>query len=83
MKVVPATVASRSFAALLDEVEGGETVIVTRAGKRIATIGPAGSANGQDLINFFSTVSTDSAFATDVESTRALLDDDVAAWPES
>ncbi len=32
-----ATEASRSFAALLDEAERGNTVVLTRGGRRIAT----------------------------------------------
>jgi prevent-host-death family protein len=41
MRTVTATEASRSFAALLDEVEAGQAVVVTRGGRRIASISPA------------------------------------------
>jgi prevent-host-death family protein len=44
MKVMTATEASRSFAVVLDEAERGETIVVTRGGKRIAVIGPAPTA---------------------------------------
>ncbi len=44
-----ATEASRSFAALLDEAEKGQTIVLTRGGRRIAVIGPASPSNGADL----------------------------------
>ncbi|UOX88048.1 type II toxin-antitoxin system Phd/YefM family antitoxin [Amycolatopsis sp. FBCC-B4732] len=41
-----ASEASRSFSAVLDEAENGETIAVTRNGKRVALIVPAPHANG-------------------------------------
>ncbi|WP_020501201.1 type II toxin-antitoxin system Phd/YefM family antitoxin [Sciscionella marina] len=41
-----ATEASRNFKAVLDRTERGETIALTRGGKRIALIAPAGRANG-------------------------------------
>lgn len=41
-----ASEASRSFSAVLSAAERGETVVVTRAGRPVALIGPAPSANG-------------------------------------
>jgi prevent-host-death family protein len=38
MKHVQASVAKARFAELLDEVERGETVVITRHGKEIATL---------------------------------------------
>ncbi len=35
---------SRAFSAVLDEAERGETIVVTRAGRRVATIAPTGAA---------------------------------------
>jgi prevent-host-death family protein len=32
---------SRSFSAMLDRAEHGETIVITRAGKRVATLAPA------------------------------------------
>ena len=37
MRVMTASEASRNFSALLDAIERGETVAVSRGGKRIAT----------------------------------------------
>lgn len=42
MKHIQASAAKARFAELLDEVERGETVVITRHGKEIATIAPAG-----------------------------------------
>lgn len=40
MKVMTASEASRAFSAVLDEAEHGETIVVTRAGRRVAMITP-------------------------------------------
>jgi prevent-host-death family protein len=81
MRIVTATEASRSFAALLDEAERGETVVVTRGGRRIATIGPAPAANGTALRVLLQAAVSDDTFAADV---RAAIDSMVVeepAWP--
>ncbi|HLI39291.1 MAG TPA: hypothetical protein VKV80_18445 [Streptosporangiaceae bacterium] len=44
MRVMTASEASRSFSAVLDLAERGETTVITRGGKRIATIAPASAA---------------------------------------
>jgi prevent-host-death family protein len=44
MKVMTASEASRAFSAVLDEAERGETIVITRGGRRVATIAPAGAA---------------------------------------
>ena len=51
MREVTASEASRNFSALLSSVERGETVMVTRGGRRIAAITPAPAANGVALNN--------------------------------
>ncbi|WP_433223231.1 type II toxin-antitoxin system Phd/YefM family antitoxin [Microtetraspora malaysiensis] len=67
-----ATEASRSFAAVLDEVERGETIVVTRGGRRIAVIGPAPTAPGHMVKAFLakSASKVDSNFETDVAGFR-------------
>jgi len=47
MKTMTATEASRNFASLLDRAEGGETVVITRGGKRLAILSPAPKATGR------------------------------------
>jgi prevent-host-death family protein len=45
--------ASRNFSAVLDEAERGETIVVTRSGRRVALITPAPRANGGTLVEVF------------------------------
>lgn len=82
MRTVTATAASRSFAALLDEVEQGQTVIVTRGGRRIAMIGPTTRGNGADVLALFHQSRVDNGFAADVISARESVDSEPPAWPE-
>ncbi|WP_235433709.1 MULTISPECIES: type II toxin-antitoxin system Phd/YefM family antitoxin [Protofrankia] len=44
-----ASEASRNFSALLDDAEHGETIMVTRSGRRVAVIMPAPQGNGEAL----------------------------------
>jgi prevent-host-death family protein len=72
MKVMTATEASRSFATVLDAAERGETIVVTRGGRRIAMIGPAPTAPGRMIKDFLArragTLADD--FETDVAAAR-------------
>lgn len=52
MKELTATEASRSFSAVLDEAERGETFVVTRGGEAVASIGPAPQANRASVLAF-------------------------------
>ncbi len=81
MRTVTATEASRAFAALLDEVESGSTVIVTRGGRRIAMIGPVTAGNGADVLAFLTTTPPDHEFAEDVAAARAAVSLEGPAWP--
>lgn len=80
MRNVTATEASRSFAALLDSVEAGETVVITRGGQRIVTMTPASAANGQNLLDLLGQP-TDDDFAADVTAVRDAAEDRGSAWP--
>lgn len=82
MRTLTATEASRSFAALLDEAERGETVIVTRGGRRIATIGPVDASNGADFIVLLNSREPDEEFAADVKAARDTVVLDGPAWPD-
>ncbi|OZM84301.1 hypothetical protein CFP66_02925 [Pseudonocardia sp. MH-G8] len=44
-----ASEAARNFSAVLDATEKGETIVVTRSGRRVALIAPAPRANGAAL----------------------------------
>jgi len=77
---VTATEASRSFAALLDEVERGETVVVTRGGRRIACLGPASTGNGAEVMALLSQ-DVDGDFAADVAAARDAVTLGAPPWP--
>ncbi|MFD4422981.1 type II toxin-antitoxin system Phd/YefM family antitoxin [Agromyces sp. NPDC058484] len=53
MREMSASEASRSFSAVLDSAEHGETIVVTRAGRRVAAITPIPRANGAALREVF------------------------------
>ena len=76
-----ATDASRSFAALLDEAERGHTVVITRGGKRIATIGPASAGNGAEVRAVLASIAVDDTFAADVRAARDAVALEGPAWP--
>ena len=81
MRTVTATEASRSFAALLDEVERGETVVVTRGGRRIASIGPASAGNGAEVLALLAH-DVDADFSADVAAARNVVASEGPAWPD-
>ena len=81
MRTVTATEASRSFAALLDKVEAGETVVVTRGGRRIASIGPATAGNGREFLGLLADCVPDEEFASDVATARLITTLEGPAWP--
>lgn len=81
MRTVTATEASRSFAALLDEAERGHTVVVTRAGRRIASIGPVNAANGPEVVALLTSNAADETFAEDVLASRDAVTLEGPAWP--
>lgn len=49
MRTITATEASRRFSDLLDAIEAGETVTITRGNRAIAEIRPARKRTGRDL----------------------------------
>jgi prevent-host-death family protein len=77
-----ATEASRSFALLLDQAEHGETIVITRGGRRIAAIGPTPAANGAAVIGLLSAGLPDEDFAADVAAAQNSVILDSPAWPE-
>ena len=81
MRTVTATEASRSFAALLDEAERGQTVVVTRGGRRIASIGPAATSNGAEVVALLASNAVDEDFAADVLAATDAVALEGPAWP--
>jgi len=49
MRTMTATEASRNFSGLLDLIEAGETIRITRGNEPIAEVGPARRRTGADL----------------------------------
>jgi antitoxin (DNA-binding transcriptional repressor) of toxin-antitoxin stability system len=69
-----ATEASRRFSDLLDAIERGETVTITRGNHAVAEIGPARRRTGADLRSAFVNVPPpDDRFADDIAGALALL----------
>jgi antitoxin (DNA-binding transcriptional repressor) of toxin-antitoxin stability system len=65
---------SRNFSALLDCAEHGETIVLTRSGRRVALIAPAPHTNGgalRDVLKrWHNADALDEQFATHVASAR-------------
>jgi len=78
---VTATEASRTFAALLDEAERGQTVVITRGGRRIASLGPATASNGAEVLALLAADAVDENFAADVLAGRDAVSSAGPAWP--
>lgn len=84
MKELSASEAARNFSAVLDAAEKGQSVVVTRSGRRVALITPAPRANGAALRGVLDRwrghPALDRAFAAQVESAgssvSAELDED-------
>lgn len=70
MRTITATEASRHFAALLDQAERGETVVVTRGGRRVALICPTPMTNGAAVLSMLDSCVVDADFAADVATAR-------------
>jgi prevent-host-death family protein len=74
MRVMTATEASRNFSDLLDAIERGETVTITRGQRPVAEIRPARRRTGADLRHALGEVPPpDDQFAADVSGALSLL----------
>ena len=80
MRTVTATEASRSFAALLDDVSRGEHVIITRGGRRIAEVAPVAVGNGGALVDFIRSNEIDVDYVADVAAARAAVQMEEPVW---
>ena len=56
-------------------------MIVTRGGRRIATIGPASEGNGGEVLALLEANPTDEDFAADVRAARDVAELEGPAWP--
>lgn len=83
MRTVTATEASRNFKKLLDAVESGESVAITRGGETIAEIRPKKRYTGKDLRLVLEKLDREpvsdeehEAFKRAIEETREFMIDD-------
>lgn len=71
MKQLSATDASRRFSEVLDDVErSGESYVVVRHGRAVATIGPAEGGTGRALKEVLLSIPPDGAWADEVKELR-------------
>lgn len=74
MRTMTATEASRRFSDLLDAIERGETVTITRGNHPVAEIGPAHRRTGADLRAALEGIEPpDDRFVEDIDSALGLL----------
>lgn len=60
-----ATEVARSFSAVLDAVERGESIVITRGGERLAMLAPAPRANGAAINEIIRKHAVDPALVQD------------------
>jgi prevent-host-death family protein len=68
-----ATDVARNFSAVLDSVANGETVVITRGGRRVAELAPTPAANGATVRDILRRHAPDPDWADEIEAVRALL----------
>ena len=74
MRTITATEASRNFSDLLDAIERGETVTITRGHHAVAEMRPARPRTGADLRTALGDIPPpDERFAADIARAAALL----------
>jgi prevent-host-death family protein len=81
MKQLSATDASRRFSEVLDDVErSGQSYVVFRHGRAVATIGPAGAGSGKALKEALQANRPDDAWAKELRELRSQLDATPDPW---
>lgn len=85
MRTISATEASRKFSDLLDAIERGESVTVTRGNRPIAEIRPAQPRTGRDLRAALAEIPPpDDQFASDVAEALTYVNEDRAdPWADA
>jgi prevent-host-death family protein len=74
MRTITATEASRRFSDLLDAIERGETITITRGHHPVAEIGPARRRTGADLRTALADIAPpDERFAHDIADALAMV----------
>ena len=81
MRRLTATEAARRFSDLLDAVEvRGETFVVERRGRAVASIAPAPAVSGSTLKELLRVNSADSSWAGELQDLRASLVPEERRW---
>lgn len=81
MKQLSATDASRRFSEILDDVErDGESYVVVRHGRAVATIGPATGGTGKALKDALRANRPDDGWAEELRELREGLDPVADPW---
>jgi len=81
MKEISATDAARGFSAMLNAVEhDGETFVVTRGGKGIARVEPAGGASGAAVKSLLRQHRSDPPWSDELRDLRAVGPTQDRAW---
>jgi prevent-host-death family protein len=85
MIAVTATQAARNFANILDQVEHGETIVITRDGVPVGRLTPERRTSAERLKAALRDNPADEGFADDLEAAhaglRAAFTDEVRGWP--
>lgn len=85
MIAVTATQAARNFANILDQVERGETIVITRDGVPIGRLSPERLTSAERLKAALRDNPADGGFADDLEAVhadlRSAFTDEVRGWP--
>jgi prevent-host-death family protein len=83
LKQLSATEAARRFSEVLDRVEqNGESVIIVRHGRAVATIGPAGVGTGKALKEALRANPPDPDWADEVRELRDFIGPAQDRWPD-
>jgi prevent-host-death family protein len=81
MKQLSATDASRRFSEVLDDVErDGESYVVVRHGRAVATIGPARGGTGKALKKVLRSNRPDDAWAGELREVREGIEPVTDPW---
>jgi prevent-host-death family protein len=86
MIAVTATQAARNFASILNQVERGETIVITRDGVPIGRLSPERRTSAERLKAALRDNPADERFGDDLEAAhadlRSAFTDEVRGWPD-
>jgi prevent-host-death family protein len=83
LKQLSATDAARRFSEVLDRIEQkGESVVIVRHGRAVATIGPAGAGTGKALKEALRAHPPDSDWADELRELREFIGPVQDRWPD-